>query len=112
MVTSRISLPWLLLLLLVRPASADVVRLEELETKAVDRRGATAAAAVRIASARAETQLARSAYSPTAALTVDANASPGGRLVGVRDSTGTEYLVSGSRRFGEPGSFTPLPRYG
>ena len=99
-------------LLVTRTASAGVVSLEELEAKAVERRGATAAADRRVARASAEIDLARSAYAPSAALSVEASGAPGGRLVGVRDSGGTELLVAGSRRIGEPDAFVPLPRYG
>jgi outer membrane protein TolC len=103
---------WLAWVSLAGNAGAGVVRLEELEAKALERRGAAIAAQGRVASARADVDVARSAYSPTAGLNADVSGSPGGRHVGVRDSSGTEYLVAGSRRFGESGAFTPIPRYG
>jgi len=92
-------------------ARAGVVRLSDLEAKAVEHRGTAAAAARRVAGARSEVDLSRAPYSPTAALNLDASGSPGGRLVGVKDSTGTEYQVAGSKPIGDSQALIPQARY-
>lgn len=103
---------WLALSAFATRASADVVSLHDLETNAVHRRATIAAATERTAAARAGVSLSRSAYSPVAALTVEASGSPGGQLIHVADKSGDEFLVAGSRAVGEPGAFLPQLRYG
>lgn len=103
---------WLGLATFATRASAEVVSLHDLETNAVHRRATVAAVSERSAAAKAGVRVARSAYAPAAALNIEASGSPGGRLIQVADTSGGEYLVSGSRRVGESGAFIPQARYG
>ena len=99
-------------LLFAREAPADVVRLQDLEALASGHRPALDVQRAQLAAARADADAARSAYYPTLSLNVDASASPGGHLVHITDSGGTEYLVPGSRTVGSADAFLPEARYG
>jgi len=92
-------------------ASADVVRLEDLEKGAVERRAEVVADAADTAAARADLAGARSPYLPNAALSGELSGSPGARLIRVTDTSGADYLVAGSRPIGEPDAFVPEVRY-
>jgi outer membrane protein TolC len=110
---TRISAPlWLLLGLYTRAAAAEVVRLEDLEARAVHRRARVAGDRAEVAAARADADGARSAYSPTLSVNFFASGEPGGHLVHVNDSSGVEYLVAGSRPVSAEGAFIPELRYG
>jgi outer membrane protein TolC len=107
-----------------RPARAQVVKLEDLEQRALQNRGAMAAARARVSGADARIDLAKVPYYPTLAATVGATVSPGSRLIKVPPyaydtSTGVgkifydsqPYTVAGSRALGEEGAFDPIFRY-
>jgi outer membrane protein TolC len=102
----------LLLGLHARAATADVVRLQDLEEKAVHQRARIAGDRADVAAARADADSARSAYSPTLALNLLASGEPGGHLIHVNDREGVDYLVAGSRTLGAEGAFIPEVRYG
>lgn len=102
----------LLLGLHARAAAAEVVRLADLEEKAVQQRARVAEDRADVGAARADADAARSAYSPTLTLNVLASGEPGGHLIHIEDRTGTEYLVAGSRPISAEGAFIPEIRYG
>jgi outer membrane protein TolC len=93
-------------------ASAETVRLEELEAVALARRGSLSAARARIAGARSGVDVAKAPSRPTLMGELSGEAAPGGRLVRVADQNGDEYLVQGSRALGEEGALIPDLRYG
>lgn len=98
---------------LAASARADEVRLSELEANALRARPSIAVSDARIGQARARIAQARAAYAPTFTLLGDASISPGSQLVTIRDAnTNSQYLVGGSRALGDPGAWTPRPRYG
>jgi outer membrane protein TolC len=92
-------------------AVADVVRLEDLEAHAGDRRAVVGAARARVASARANVELGRTAYLPNIVLNVGGSLLPGSQLVEITDETGKEFFVTGSRHIGQTGAFIPAGRY-
>jgi outer membrane protein TolC len=99
------------LLALVVPARAGVVRLEDLEVRALRKRARITADEAAAAAARAGVDVAKSAYLPTASVALEAYGSPGAHLVRVANTSGDEYLVAGSRPLGESGAFVPEARY-
>jgi outer membrane protein TolC len=102
----------LLLGLYATGAAAEVVRLEDLESRAVHQRAQIAGDRAEVAVARADADAARTAYSPTLALNIFGSAEPGGHLIHINDRSGVEFLVAGSRPIGAEGSFIPEVRYG
>ncbi|HVW27425.1 MAG TPA: TolC family protein [Polyangiaceae bacterium] len=99
--------------LLSRTGAADVVRLRDLEARALAGRPQLRAEHAEIAAARADAAFARSAYYPTIGVNADASAAPGGHLVRIADvSSRAEYLVAGSKTVGESNAFVPEARYG
>jgi len=98
--------------MLVARASAAVVRLEELEARALEQRGALGAASQRTTTARIDAHAVRTAFSPTVTLNVDGSGAPGQKYVRVTDVNGDEFLVAGSRSVGQSGAFAPHGRYG
>ncbi|MBI2897604.1 MAG: TolC family protein [Deltaproteobacteria bacterium] len=88
-------------------AGADVVRLEDLEARAVRDRPTLEASHARVRRARAAIDRAESAYYPTLSIGADASLQPGGEIVDVGG-----VLVQGSRALGESGALDPNPRYG
>ena len=115
------SLPVLLLCWLAAPsARAEVLTLEEIETKAQRERSELLERRASIEKAQAEVALAQSHGNPTLGARAEGGIAPGGQLVHVYDVnevnpvTGTAkdpFLVSGSRELGEPGALNPQPRY-
>lgn len=92
-------------------AHAELVRLETLERRALQRRALPSEHA-KASGARAAVSLARSAYHPTLALNGDAAVAPGSALIRVADVNGDEYRVPGSRPLGDSQALAPEPRYG
>jgi outer membrane protein TolC len=92
-------------------ARAEVVRLADLEARALAQRPELAASQARIRQAGAEIDIARSAYYPQLSANIDASIAPGSELITYR-AGGREYLISGTQTLEEPGAFVPQPRYG
>lgn len=88
---------------------------ETLSLADVDRMATVAAAdrsgPDRIAASDAEVEAARDARRPIVTLHGEGTAAPGGQLIELQSLDGQTYLVQGSRRIGESGAFTPVPRY-
>jgi outer membrane protein TolC len=102
----------LLLCWLAAPSvRAEVVTLEEIETKAQRERSELVERSASIEKAQAEVALAHSHGSPTLGARVEGAVSPGAQLVKVRDIEDKEYLVSGALALGEPGALVPATRY-
>ncbi|HEY3498202.1 MAG TPA: TolC family protein, partial [Polyangiaceae bacterium] len=99
-------------LLASRVAGAQVLSLEELERRGVVQRASIAAAGARTDAARSAVALAEAPYHPTLSASVTGDLAPGGRLVHVTDTSGDDYLMTGSRAFGDPGALIPDFRYG
>lgn len=93
------------------PARADVVKLAELERRALDRRATLGAEQARILEANARLALSRAGRHPSVGAVVGVEAAPGGKMIRVRDTSGDEYFVEGSRDFGSDGVFVPAVRY-
>jgi len=106
-------LPVLALWLAAPRASAQVVTLEEIETKAQRERAELVERRASIEKAQAEVAVAQSHGGPTLGARAEGGIAPGSTLVHVQDARNpdAEYLVSGSRALGEPGALTPRPRY-
>jgi outer membrane protein TolC len=102
----------LVLVLVAGRARAEVVRLGEIESRALSNPAAFSEARARIAQADAELEALRDARRPTVTLNVDTTVAPGGQLIDVQASDGEHFLVQGSRTLGSPGAFDPQPRYG
>lgn len=94
------------------PVRAQVVTLRSVEKKALAHRASLGAEHAKANRARAEIELARAARYPDLTFKTDAALAPGNSLIVVRDTTGHEYRVLGSRPLGNSGAFTPEPRYG
>jgi len=97
-------------------AHAEPIRLEELEQRAVQNRASVAAARSRVEAADARVNLAKVPYYPTLSATGELDASPGARLITVRDvgnpdPNSSPYTISGSRTISESGAFIPHLRY-
>jgi outer membrane protein TolC len=93
-------------------AQSEVIRLEDLEQRALRSRSDLSVQSAKIQHARAEEELARSARRPTFTASAEGSLAPGGRLIEVQDLQGDSYLVSGARPFGDSDAFSPQPRYG
>jgi outer membrane protein TolC len=102
----------LLLPLFPLSAQAEIVRLADLEAHALHHAPALSAGGARVAQANARLDRAQDAYYPSFSLDATGSLAPGGRIVEIRDIHNDLYYISGSRAFGEPGAFTPQPRYG
>ncbi|HET6337025.1 MAG TPA: TolC family protein, partial [Polyangiales bacterium] len=90
-------------------ARADVVKLADLEARALSQRPEVAASAARVRGAAAEIDAVESTYYPQISGSVDATLAPGRKLIKL---PGSDYLVSGSTALGGENSFQPHPRYG
>lgn len=100
----------LLLSLFTTAARAQVLSLPEVERRAVS--AGAGAARAKIAEAEAELDIASSGRRPSMALSTDASVAPGGQFIEVESTDGGRFLVPGSRRLGEAGAFSPVPRFG
>jgi len=94
------------------PLRADVVRLGELEKRAIEVRAGVAAERARVGAASARVDAARAPLYPTIVGTAQVEAAPGGRLIRIRDIAGDEYLTQGWNELGNEGAFRPEVRYG
>jgi outer membrane protein TolC len=110
------SLAWLA----PRVASAELVKLEELERRAVMSRASMTAARARVNGAEARIALSKVPYYPQLSAKAGVNLSPGGRLVNVCEANfetngvcadDHRYIVGGSRALGDPDAFLPIFRY-
>jgi outer membrane protein TolC len=106
------SLAWLA----PRVASAELVKLEELERRAVMSRASMTAARARVNGAEARIALSKVPYYPQLSAKAGVNLSPGGRLVtvdeaGFANDPDHRFVVGGSRALGDPDAFTPNFRY-
>jgi outer membrane protein TolC len=90
---------------------AEILRLDELEQRALHAHPQLAAQDAKIRRARAQEELARSAQRPNVAARADGTLAPGGQLVTVTDDNNVAYLVSGSKTFNDPDAFVPQLRY-
>jgi outer membrane protein TolC len=103
---------YLLGLLCAATARAQVVRLAELEARALRSRPSLQVASARVAEANARVDMATAAVYPTLAAAASVEALPGSWLVDVQDVDGERFVVQGSRTLGQSGAFTPQSRYG
>ena len=106
-----------------RVATADVVKLEDLEALALQNRGSVAGAQARVAGAEARIALAKVPYYPTLQAKASAIVAPGGRVIQVQDygetkgtpvgqtSPASPYSVFASRALGDSGAFNPNFHY-
>jgi outer membrane protein TolC len=103
----------LLLALNAAPAHSEVLRLDEVERRALRAHPELQAQDARIQRARAQEELARSARRPNVAARVDGTVAPGGELVTIssQENPTVNYLVSGSRTIDDPRAFVPQFRY-
>lgn len=102
----------LVLALKAAPAHAEVLRLDDVERRALRAHPQLQAQDARIKRARAQEELARSARRPTVAGRVEGTLAPGGELVNVTSQdNNVNYLVSGSRTIDDPRAFIPQFRY-
>jgi outer membrane protein TolC len=100
-------------------ASAEVVRLEDLERKLLAERPAEADDA-RVRATAADVRKAASAYHPQVGFEYEATASPGGQLLEIPErpweedpaERGDTYYVSGSRKLDDANAFEPVIRQG
>jgi outer membrane protein TolC len=113
MIRSRLKwLAWALGCWLAAPhASAQVLTLQEVETRAQRERSELAERRASIERAQAEVALAQSRSGATLGARAEGGIAPGGQLVRVRDVEDETYLVAGSRPLGEPGTLIPSARY-
>jgi outer membrane protein TolC len=94
-------------------AQAQVVPLQDLEASALAHRPEQDVGHARVSAANAQIDRAEVGYMPLVSVGANASIAPGRTLVTVQDKTSMQsYLVSGTRALGDPGAFTPLPRYG
>ena len=107
---SRMSL-MLVLLSSALPARAELLTLPEAERRALAS-DATRGATAKIAQVDAELDAVRSDRHPIVNFNTEASAAPGGRLVEMEAVDGQRFLVPGSRRLGDSGAFTTVPRFG
>ncbi|HKO94587.1 MAG TPA: TolC family protein, partial [Polyangiaceae bacterium] len=91
-------------------AAAQVLTLEEIETKAQRDRSELVERQASIEKAQAELALAQSRSGPTIGARVDGSLAPGGELIPL-EKDGNEYLVSGASKLGQSDSFLPRARY-
>jgi outer membrane protein TolC len=119
-VASRIAAVTLALAFAPRAARAEVVKLEELEARAVQNRASVASAGARVAGSEARIALAKVPYYPTVDLKTSAILAPGGRVIHVQDYAETQgapyssaqpYAVFGSRPLGDKGAWYPNFHY-
>jgi outer membrane protein len=92
-------------------AKAEVVKLVELEARAISARPEVAASAARVRQADAEIWAAESTYWPTVSASIDGTVAPGRALIPYK-AGGNDYLIAGSQTLSEGGAFRPQPRYG
>ena len=98
---------------MARGAGAQILTLEEIESKAQRQRPELLERQAGIEKAQAELAVVQSKSSPTLAARGEAALAPGGQLVEVDNAEdGETYLVEGARKLGDPGAFFPRPRYG
>jgi outer membrane protein TolC len=90
---------------------AEIVKLADLEARALQQRPEMAAGAARIRQASAEIAAVESTYWPTIAANLDGSVAPGRKLITI-PVDGINYQVSGAPTVGEAGAFTPQPRFG
>ena len=100
-------------LTMARPATAEVVTLEQLRAAALKARPELAVQDARIASAQARIAEAEASRQPKVAGRVQATASPGSELVEVQEVDGQDtFIVAGSRTIDEGAeAFAPQLRY-
>jgi outer membrane protein len=104
-------------LLVAANAHAQILTLDEIETKAQRPRPELVEREASIERAEADVRVVEAKASPTLGAKADAQISPGGALVHVKDvedpdPSSTPYLVSGSREIGQSGALIPQPRFG
>src|SRR5205809_825371 len=99
--------PTLLLVLAASPVRADVLRLTEVEERAVAHGATARGATARIAEADAALEASRAARRPTFALSSNVDVAPGGHLVEIEAIDGQRFLVEGAREITQSGAFTP-----
>jgi outer membrane protein len=103
-------------------ARAEVVKLEELEALALQKRASVDGARARVAGAEARIALAKVPYYPTLEAKGSAIFAPGGSVIQVQDyketkktlpavSPAAPYSVFASRAFGDQGAFKPNFHY-
>jgi outer membrane protein TolC len=92
-------------------ARADVVKLADLEARALSQRPEVAASAARVNGAAAEIDAAKSTYYPQVSATLDGTLAPGRALIPY-EAGGKDYLIAGSQTLSESGALRPQPRYG
>jgi outer membrane protein TolC len=97
----------LVLSLIGERASAETVRLADVERHALAQRASIAAARARLLAARTRAGAARAPRYPLVTATLSGEMAPGSRLIRVRDIRGEEYLMTGSRALGDEGVLTP-----
>ncbi|MET0413057.1 MAG: TolC family protein [Polyangiaceae bacterium] len=100
----------LVLALKAAPTYADVLRLDDVERRALRAHPQLQSQDARIQRARAQEELARSARRPNIAGRVDGTLAPGGDLITV-NADDVAYLVQGSRTIDDPRAFVPQFRY-
>ncbi|HEU4577213.1 MAG TPA: TolC family protein [Polyangiaceae bacterium] len=102
--------------LVARAASAQVLTLDEIESKAQRERSELVERQAAIEKAQAEVGLAQAKSGATIGARVEGSLSPGGKLVEIpvdlSNPAGDTYLVQGARALGDPDAFLPTPRYG
>lgn len=92
-------------------ARAEVVTLTALEALALKSRPTLDAGAARARATEAEIDKASSARYPTIGLEANTSLAPGRALIEIQDpKTGIDYLVPGTRKLSDSGSFKPLFR--
>jgi outer membrane protein len=100
----------LVLALKAAPAHSEVLRLDDVERRALKAHPQLQAQDSRIRRARAQEELARSSARPNIAARVDGTLAPGGDLITIT-SGDVAYLVQGSRTIDDPRAFVPQFRY-
>lgn len=94
------------------PCAAEVVRLNELEKRALESSTLTATNTARVQSAASETRKAESAYYPRIDFKAESTAQPGRQLIEYTDENGEKYLIQGTRKIGMEDAFAPQIRHG
>jgi len=92
-------------------ARADVVKLADLEARALSQRPEVAASAARVRGAAAEIDAVESTYYPQISASLDGTVAPGRALIPYK-ADGKDYLIAGSQTLSESGALQPQPRYG
>lgn len=92
-------------------AKAEVVKLADLETRALSERPEVGVSAARVRQAVAEIAAAESTFWPSVSASLDGSIAPGRALIPF-DAGGKHYLIAGSQALDEAGSLRPQPRYG